>query len=494
MPKKVIIVGAGIGGLAAAALLGKQGFDVTILEKNEQCGGRARVHKENGFVFDIGPSWYLMPDVFEQFFSLFNKKPSDFFTLKRLDPNYRVFFEDKPSLDIPSDPESVASIFGSMEENGAQKFNKYMKTASYQYDIAMKEFIHKEYRSITDFFNFDIITKGLKLHIFESLDKFAQRFFKNKDLRKILEYTTVFLGGSPNNTPALYSIMSHVDFNLGVWYPMGGIGEIVKALETLCTENGVKILLNHEVWNIETTRGSAKVAITSKGAYEADIFLVNADYAHAETCLIDDEHRTYSQRYWNSRKMGPSAFLMYLGINKKVNSLLHHNLYLAPSWDEHFKSLFDKPAWPQDPSYYICCPSKTDSSVAPEGHENVFVLVPVAAGLPDTEEIRAKYFEKILSHIEKTTGESIRDNIIYRKTFARNDFISYYNAFKGTALGLSHTLFQTAIFRPSFRSKKADNLYYCGSYTHPGIGMPMVLIAAQIACDIIRKEEDKSNS
>jgi len=283
--------------------------------------------------------------------------------------------------------------------------------------------------------------------------------------------------------------MSHVDFDLGAWYPVGGIGEVPKAFEKLCLENGVKIFLNHDVKKIETSNGKAHLAITSKGAFEADIFLINGDYQYADTKLLSPEFQSYSDIYWNSRKMGPSAFLIYLGINKKIENLKHHNLYLAPSWDEHFKTLFDKPSWPNDPSYYICCPSKTDESVAPEGKENLFVLVPVAAGLNDSLETRINYFEKTISHIENLIGEKFRDDIIYQKTFAHSDFTSYYNAFKGTALGLSHTLFQTAIFRPSFRSKKIKNLYYCGSYTHPGIGMPMVVIAGQIVSQIIKKAE-----
>ncbi len=485
--KKVVVIGAGFGGLAAAALLAKKGFKVTLLEKNEQPGGRARVLREQGFVFDMGPSWYLMPEVFEDFFSAFGKKPSDHYSLKRLDPNYRCFFGDARVEDIPADIEGVKKVFERFEVGSSKLLDKYMSAAKFQYDTAMKDFMKREYRSIFDFFNWDLITKGLKLHIFESLDKFAKRFFKSPEIRKVLEYTVVFLGGSPDNTPALYSIMSHVDFGLGVWYPMGGLGELAKAFEKVCVEQGVDIRYNNNVKLISSSGGKATKVITDKGEYEADIVVNNADYHFSETELLDAADVTYPESYWESRKMGPSAFLIYLGLNKKMNNLLHHNLYLDESWGEHFKSIFDDLKWPDSPSYYVCCPSKTDGSVAPKGHENIFVLVPIAAGLEDTPEIREKYFDKTVSHMEKLTGEEIRSNIVFSKTFAHKDFSRLYNAYKGTALGMSHTLFQTAVFRPSHRSKKLSNLFYTGSYCHPGIGMPMVIISSQIVADEVAR-------
>ena len=489
--KRAIVVGAGFGGLAAANLLAKDGFSVSVIEKNRQAGGRAQVWKEKGFVFDMGPSWYLMPEVFEKYFSLFGKKTSDFFELKRISPNYKVFFGDDPAVDIPSSVAEVEKVFEEMESGAGKKLRDYLNTSKFQYDTAINEFLYRDFASISDFFDYRLITQGLKLHIFESIDRFARRYFKSDKLRKVLEYTMVFLGGSPDNTPALYSIMSHVDFNLGVWYPVGGFGRITEALVKIAADTGVEIRLNEEVKKIDIKNGRVISVSTDKDTYPCDLAVVNADYHHAETELMDPKWTNYNRKYWESRKMGPSAYLIYLGLNKKLKGLLHHNLYLDGKWREHFDSIFKDPKWPDNPSFYVSCPSKTDPSVAPVGCENLFVLVPVAAGLEDTPEIRAKYFDKTVAHIEKLCGESIKDSIIVKRDFAHNDFIKEYNSYKGTALGLSHTLFQTAVFRPARKSKKADNLFYTGAYTHPGIGVPMVLIAAHITSDTIKKQYGK---
>jgi phytoene desaturase len=478
--KRALIIGAGFGGLSAAALLARDGFRVTILEKNEQTGGRARVWKKDGFVFDMGPSWYLMPDVFDKYFANFNKKTEDYYKLMRIDPNYRAFFGTTKTVDVPAERKEIDRLFDQLTPDGSAKLKEYLDVAQYQYEIAMQEFMYREYKTVFDFFNWKVITKGTKLKIFESFDKFARRYFEDPDIRKILEYTVVFLGGSPNNTPGLYSIMSHVDFALGVWYPYGGLGKLAEGFTKLAEEQGVEILLNQNVQKIQIERGHAKKVVTDKGSFDADIVLVNADYQFAETKLLDKEYRSYDESYWEKKKMGPSAFLIYLGLKKKLSGLLHHNLYLDPSWDEHFRSIFDAPAWPESPSYYVSCPSKTDKTVAPEGCENLFVLVPVAPGLEDNESIRNKYFDKTVLHLENLIGEKIRDHIVVKRTFAHNDFKQDYNAYKGTALGMSHTLLQTAIFRPAHQSKKVENLFYTGSYNHPGIGVPMVIISSQI--------------
>jgi len=485
--KQILIIGAGFGGLSAAALLARDGFKVKILEKNEQTGGRARVWKKNGFVFDMGPSWYLMPDVFEKYFALFNKKTEDYYKLIRLDPNYRAFFGKEKIIDVPAKREEIDKLFDRLTPGGSKKLKEYLDVAQYQYEIAMQEFMYRKYKTVFDFFNWKVITKGTQLKIFESFDKFARRYFDDADIRKILEYTVVFLGGSPNNTPGLYSIMSHVDFDLGVWYPCGGIGNLVYGFTKLTRDYGVNILLNQDVRKIGVENGRATKVVSDKEEYEADVVLVNADYQFAETQLLDEKFRTYDHPYWEKKKMGPSAFLIYLGLNKKIPGLLHHNLYLDPSWDEHFRSIFDVPAWPQSPSYYVSCPSKTDKTVAPTQCENLFILVPVAPGLEDNEAIRKKYFEKTITHLEQLIGESIFDHIVVSRTFAHNDFKQAYNAYKGTALGMSHTLLQTAIFRPAHQSKKVKNLFYTGSYNHPGIGVPMVIISSQIVCNEIKK-------
>jgi phytoene desaturase len=331
-------------------------------------------------------------------------------------------------------------------------------------------------------------TEGLKMNVFQKLDRYAKKFFKSARARQILEYNIVFLGGAPKKSPALYSIMSHVDLNLGVWYPMGGIWKLPDALYELAKEMGVEFSLNDEVKSIVAEQKRAKKIISERGETEVDAVVASAEYPHVEMELLDSNHRTYPEKYWEKKTMAPSMYLVYLGLDKKIKPLAHHNFYFPEDWDPHFKSLFDKKAWPENPAYYVGCPSKTDPSVAPEGGELVFLLVPVAPGLEDSDEVRESYEQKILDHLEKTLGENIRDHIVIKKVFSHRDFEKTYHAYKGTALGLAHTLFQTAIFRPSNRSRKVKNLYFTGQYTNPGIGVPMALISSEIVSNKIKKE------
>jgi phytoene desaturase len=321
--------------------------------------------------------------------------------------------------------------------------------------------------------------------MFQKLDGFAQRFFKSDKIRKILEYTIVFLGGSPYDSPALYSLMSHVDFNMGVWFPKGGMGKLAEAMHKLAVEQGANFKLNEPVSKILVENGTVVGVKTTKKKYDADIVVVNADYAWADQNLLDDKYRSYSKRYWEKRKIAPSAYLLYLGLDKQIKRFIHHNLYFHPKWDKHFEDIFDDPKWPDDFSYYVSCISKTDKETAIKNGENVFVLIPVAPDLKDTKKTREKYFNKTIKHMEYLTGENLRDHIVVKRIFAHNDFSSRYNAYKGTALGLAHTLKQTAVFRPKHESKKVKNLYYTGHYNHPGIGVPMVIISSQILSEMI---------
>lgn len=487
--KKIVIIGAGIGGLSAAALLAKKGYDITVLEKNKQPGGRAGVFRAKGFTFDMGPSWYLMPDVFENFYKEFGKKPSDFFKLKKLDPSYKIFFSQNNTVSVPGNYKDVLTLFGNLEVNGKSKLQEYMKNSEFLYKKSLETFLYNDFRKPTDFIRKDVLQNGFKMHLFENMDKFTKKYFVSDEARKILMYNIVFLGGTPSNTPALYSLMSYVDFKMGVFYPMGGITEFINSLVSLCKDYKVKIKYGENVKSIKVNGNTAKKVITQKKSYEADIVISNADYHFTETKLLSKNSQTYPESYWKKKTIAPSAFILYLGVNKKLPKLEHHNLYLDSDWTMHFESIFNKPAWPDKPSYYICAPSKTDTNVAPRGMENLFILVPVAAGLKDTPAIRKKYTDQIIKHMEEIIGKEFKKDIVYLKTFAHNDFSELYNSYKGSALGLSHTLMQSALFRPAHKSKKVKNLYYTGANNHPGIGMPTCLISSQIVSTLIEKNE-----
>ena len=488
MKEKAVVVGGGVGGLAASALLARDGFDVTLLEKNSRIGGRARIWEADGFRFDMGPSWYLMPEVFDEFFRLFGREREDYYRLRRLDPAYRVFFSADEVVDVRADREQAMAVFDGFEPGGGQRLARYLDLAAYKYDVAVGEFLYRNYESIFDFFNRRLLVEGLRLNVFSRLDRFVGRFFHDRRARQILEYAMVFLGTSPVKAPALYSIMSHVDLNLGVFYPHGGLAGVAQAFGRLAEEQGVRILTDHPAERIETDGGAVR-AVSSRGeTYPADVAVVNADYAFAETHLLEENARSFSPRYWEGRVWAPSMFLLYIGTDRRLESLEHHNLYFMPDWNEHFDTIFERPGWPENPCFYLSCISKSDPDSAPQGGENVFVLVPVAPGLDDTEERRESYAEHVLSHVEKITGEPIKSSAVVKRIFSHRDFAQDYNASQGTALGLAHTLRQTAVFRPPLRSRKVNGLYYVGQYTHPGVGVPMVVIAARVAAGLVEKD------
>lgn len=479
---KVAIVGSGFGGLSAAALLARDGFEVQVFEKNEGPGGRASTYEEGGYAFDMGPSWYLMPDVYGKFFAEFGAKPEDYFPLRRLDPAYRVFFGSEKSVDVPADIEKTYALFDSFEPGGAEKLRRYLDSAAEKYDLSVNELLYRDYRSILDFLSGRLIMEGAKLHVFENLDSFVSHHFDSDEAKKIVEYSIGFLGGSPKNTPSFYHIMSHIDLTLGVFYPEGGMRAVVGALHRLAEEQGARFFFDEPVTRILVEDGAAAGVETAKGSFEADIVLVNADYPFAELHLLDDRHRTYDARYWEKRVLAPSAFVVYLGVNRRFPGLAHHTLFLDEDWEAGFDTLFDpaKAAWPDRPSYYVNVPSRTDQTAAPEGCDTLFILVALAPGLEDTPERREAFYRQIMDDLEQKLGEDVRSAVEVKRIFALEDFEDRYNAYHGTALGLSHTLFQTALWRPSHTSKRVANLYYSGHYTHPGIGVPMTLISSTL--------------
>lgn len=487
--KKVIIIGAGFGGLSAAAFLSKNGFDVTVIEKNSQVGGRSSTYIEKGFLFDKGPSWYLMPEIFERFFKNFNKNFFDYYKLVKLDPNYRLFFEDGHIIDIPSNIESIKDIFENLEKGSSKRLEEYISNSTYQYNLIDK-FLYRKYDSPKDIMDLKLLVDGIKLNIFHYMDDYVKRFFNNKKLRQILEYTTVFLGSSPYNTPAFYSIMSYVDFKSGVYYPLEGFSKVSQSYAEVAKEFGCKIILNNEVKKIVVKNGIAKGVETEEGFFDADIIVSNADFYFTENSLLEKNFRSFDKIFWQKKILGPSAFLIFLGIKKKIEKLKHHNLYLVDDWEKHFKTIFDKQTMPENPSFYISVTSKTDKTTAPANYENLFILVPIASGITDSDQIREQFSEKIINRISKLAGFDLKENVLVKKIYSINDFIQDYNSYKGTALGLSHAKYQTAIFRLPYRSKKVNNLFFVGHYTHPGIGVPMVTIAGEVLSNVIKKVYD----
>jgi phytoene desaturase len=483
--RSVAVVGGGFGGLSTACFLADAGADVTVLEKNEQLGGRASRLELEGFRFDMGPSWYLMPDVFERFFEQFGKTPEDYYRLSRLDPHYRVFFKDGDRVDLTPELDQVRATFESYEDGAAEALDSYLADSRRTYESAMEGFVYTDRPRLQDWIDLDVLRAApVGLQLLGSMDGHVADYFENRKLRQIMQYTLVFLGGSPKNTPALYSMMSHVDFGLGVHYPEGGMGGVVDGLVSLAGELGVAFETDCEVTEI-TRRREGFLVDTVRGERNPDLVVSDADYAHTEQALLPAHERQYASEYWEERTLAPSAFLLYLGVEGSVEPLAHHTLVLPTDWDGHFERIFEEPAWPDDPAYYLCVPSKTDPTVAPAGHSNLFALVPIAPELADTPEIRERYRERILEDVAANTGVDLRDRIVVEETFSISDFAERYNSFGGTALGLAHTLRQTAVFRPPHRSEAVDGLYFTGAYTTPGIGVPMCLISGEHAANAV---------
>lgn len=484
----VIVIGSGFAGLSAASFMAKEGWDVTVIEKNDGPGGRARQLKENGFTFDMGPSFYWMPDVFERYFEKFGKKVSDYYELKRLDPSYRVYWNDGMT-DIPADYDKLKKIFESIEPGSGEKLDQYLKGAAYKYKAGMKNLVFKPGRSISEFLDLQTISGIFKLQVFSSIKKHIEKYFTHPKLRQLMEFPVLFLGALPQDTPALYSLMNYADIKGGTWYPQGGMYAVVNGMYKLAQELGVKFHFNEEAKEIFVGRDSyAKTTATNKDIYHSDVVISAADYHFTEKNLLTDKFRSYSDAYWNKRIMAPSCLLYYVGLNKKLRQTAHHSLFFDVPFEQHGNEIYKNPQWPSEPLFYVSASSVSDHSVAPHGHENLVFLVPVAAGLEgDSEELREKYFQKIARRMEKHTGESILDSVVYKKSYSVSDFVDDYNSFRGNAYGLANTLMQTAIFRPSCKSKKVKNLFYTGQLTVPGPGVPPSLISGEVVAKQISK-------
>lgn len=484
--KKIAIIGSGFSSLASACFLAQDRFDVTVYEKNSTLGGRARVFKEAGFTFDMGPSWYWMPDVFESFFNKFNKKVSDYYNLVRLDPSYKVVFSKDEYLDLPANLEMLKKEFEKLEMGSGARLEDFLKQAQYKYQVGMNDLVYKPGLSIKEFSKASLLFDMTRMDIFQSFSQHARKFFTNEQILKIIEFPVLFLGATPENTPALYSLMNYADISLGTWYPMGGMFKIVDAMVELAKELGVKFHTDTEILKIEIENKKAKKIITNKGEYVFDILVGGADYNHIEQKLIEPKYRNYDNKYWDSRTMSPSSLIFYLGVDRKINNLLHHNLFFDSPFSTHAKEIYDNPVWPSDPLFYVSAPSKTDLSVAPEGMENLFILIPVAPDLNDNDQIREKYYDMVMKRLEAFVGHNIKEHIIYKRSYAHKDFKSDYYAYKGNAYGLANTLKQTAILKPSIKNKNVENIFYTGQLTTPGPGVPPSLISGEVVAEHIK--------
>ena len=484
MIKTIAILGSGFSSLAASCYLAQQGNKVTIYEKNESIGGRARQFKKDGFTFDMGPSWYWMPDVFEKFFNDFNKKPNDYYELIKLNPAYRVYFGINDFINIYDNLAAIKSTFEEIEKGSGSKLEAFINQAKSNYDIAIKDLVYRPGVS-----PLELITPqtALKLNeFFGTVSNDIRKKFKNERLIQILEFPVLFLGAKPTKTPSFYNFMNYADFGLGTWHPKTGMFDVVRGIEKLATELGVTIETNASIEKIIIENKTATGIIINGKTIKADIILSGADYQHTET-LLDKEHRSYSEKYWDSRVFAPSSLLFFIGFNKKIENITHHALFFDVDFNQHAADIYDKPKWPEAPLFYANFPSKTDASAAPNGMESGFFLIPLAPGIKDTEELREEYFEKIITRFEQLTQQKIKNSIIFKRSFCKNDFVADYNAYKGNAYGMANTLLQTAFLRPKLKSKKVRNLYFTGQLTVPGPGVPPALISGKLVAELIQK-------
>lgn len=487
--KKAIVIGAGIAGLSAASYLAKAGFDVTILEKNSSIGGRARQFKTQGFTFDMGPSWYWMPDVFEKFYNDFEKTTNDFYALKRLDPSYKVVWKNLEGIDIPANMNELEALFEKFEPGSSLKLKQFLKEAAYKYEVGINDLVYKPSLSLLEYADLRLLKGLVKMDVLSSMKSHIRSFVKHPFLIELLEFPILFLGALASNTPALYSLMNYADMSLGTWYPEGGMFKIIEAFEKVALSQGVKFELNAEVLKMDSEAGKIVSVNTKDKKYEADVIIAASDYHQIDQVVLKNEDKQYTPKYWDSRKLAPSCILFYLGINKKINNLLHHNLFFDTDFNKHADEIYTNIDWPENPLFYASLTSKTDLTSAPEGCENLFLLVPVSTELTnDSEEIREKYLDIMMDRLEKYTGESIKEHIIYKQSYGINNFKNDYNSFKGNAYGLANTLMQTAILKPRIKSSKLKNLYFAGQLTVPGPGVPPSIISGKVASNLIIKE------
>lgn len=485
---KSIVVGSGFSGLVAASLIAQKGHEVELLEKNDQTGGRARKFVAQGFTFDMGPSWYWMPDVFDRYFGYFGKKTEELYDLRRLDPGFKIFFEND-AVNIPDSMDELCAFFESLEPGSAKKLDAFMADGKFKYEVGVHDIIYRQPDGIWPFIDWKIMKAASGLHLIKSISKHIRQYFKHPYIIQLMEFPVLFLGADPKNTPALYSMMDYAGLSLGTWYPMGGFAKIVAAFQSIAEEQGVKIRLNEEVTGFETSPKKVQAATTASGAHAADAFVIAGDYHHFDSEVMPAAQ--YSKQYWNKRVMAPSAFLYYIGYKGTLPELEHHNLFFDTDFDAHSKAIYETESFPDQPQFYVSCASKTDDSVAPAGHENLFILIPIASGIEGTENQKEHYFQLVCERLKKKIGVDIRKNIVYRKDYSVEDFKKDYHAFRGNAYGLANTLMQTAFLKPSMKHGRYQNVFFTGQLTVPGPGVPPAIVSGELAANYVKQYLNK---
>lgn len=490
MTKKIAVIGSGFSGLSAAAYLAKAGNEVHVFEKHDQAGGRARQFStEQGYVFDMGPSWYWMPDIMERFFADFGYKTADFFELVSLNPQFEMIFSDE-KIDVPENLEELKILFEKIEKGAGLQLEKFMQSAKFKYEVGMQDFVNKPCHSWVEFIAPKIAKSALKLDLLTNFRSYVDRYFKSEKLRTLMEFPVIFLGASPKNIPALYSLMNYGGYALGTHYPLGGFYQLVLAMKNVAEKQGANFHFNKTVERINTENNKVKSLTINGENFQFDTVVASSDYHHTET-LLNTAYRNYDEAYWKKKTFAPSSLIFYLGINESIPNLKHHTLFFENDLDEHIGCIYGDKKWPEKPLFYVCCPSKTDDNVAPKGKENLFLLMPLAIGINDEESIREKYLTEMLSRLEKHTGTSdLQSKIEYKRSYCVSDFVADYNAYGGNAYGLANTLNQTAVLKPKISNKKLKNLFYTGQLTVPGPGVPPSIISGKIVANEINKTKN----
>lgn len=489
---RIAIIGSGFSGLSSACYLSKAGHEVHIYEKNSSIGGRARQLKtDHGYVFDMGPSWYWMPDIFESFFADFGHKVADFYTLKLLEPSFHIVFAEKDVMHVPAHYEDLCTLFESLEKGSAAKLHEFMEEANFKYEVGMKKLVYKPGLSLIEFFDIDLIKGAMRLEVFTSFSKHVRKYFSHPQLIALMEFPVLFLGAMPEDTPALYSLMNYAGLKLGTWYPEGGFGKVIESMGNLAEDQGAIFHLNSPVDQILYENKTVKSILVKGEEIPYDSVISSADYHHTESTLLKSTERNYSENYWAKKTFAPSCLIFYIGLSKKINNIEHHTLFFEEDLDLHSREIYKDPKWPSKPLFYVCCPSQSDDTVAPEGHENLFLLMPIATDLPDNEEWREKYFDIMIHRLEKHVNQDLKEAIDYKKSYCVEDFKLDYNSYKGNAYGLANTLMQTANLKPKIKNSKIKNLFYTGQLTVPGPGVPPSLISGKLAAEQVLKSLKK---